>query len=61
MEGIRSIMLKWKQLELPEVATVQDVISRFDRNLDGVNVLEIEAYLKTSKVITSVFDFYPFG
>lgn len=50
MDGIRTIMLKWKQLELPEVATVQEVIARFDRNLDGVNVLEIETYLKSSKV-----------
>ncbi|VDB84636.1 unnamed protein product [Peniophora sp. CBMAI 1063] len=54
MEGIRKIMLKWKQLELPEVATVQDVISRFDRNLDGVNVLEIETYLKSSKIARKI-------
>lgn len=43
-------MTSWKTHGLSDVSTAQEVLLKLGRGLEGVNVLEIQKYLRESKV-----------
>ena len=56
LDALKSYIGDWKdakakkQDEKTEVMTVGDLIGRLGKKVAGINLLEIEAYLKRSKV-----------
>jgi hypothetical protein len=62
LNALKTFSLEWKEgvikkgsanpMERIEVMSVVDLISKLGRKVEGVNLLEIEAYLRSSKVGT---------
>lgn len=56
LDALQKYALEWKEkngkadASKVEVMTVADLLDRLGRKVAGVNLLEIEAYLKSSKV-----------
>ncbi|KAI0057841.1 DNA repair helicase [Artomyces pyxidatus] len=54
LETLRSAMLDWRKQGLAEVTTVDDVLLKLGRKLEGINVLEIQSYLRRSKLAKKI-------
>ncbi|KAJ7714216.1 helicase C-terminal domain-containing protein [Mycena metata] len=59
LDGLQKYALEWKEKNAKadckaEVMTVADLLDRLGRKVAGINLLEIEAYLKSSKIARKV-------
>ncbi|KAJ7163289.1 helicase C-terminal domain-containing protein [Mycena filopes] len=59
LDGLQKYALEWKEKNAKadskvEVMTVADLLERLGRKIAGVNLLEIEAYLKSSKIARKI-------
>lgn len=56
LDSLKTYAAKWKDEKkslkdtLPEVMTVGELINRLGKKIVGINLMEVEAYLKKSKV-----------
>jgi len=61
LESLRAYAAKWKDEKtntkdaLPEVMTVGELIGRLGKKVAGINLMEVEAYLKKSKASVKIF------
>jgi chromosome transmission fidelity protein 1 len=65
LDSLKAYAAKWKDDKSnskdaqPEVMTAGDLISRLGKKIAGINLMEVEAYLKKSKVCVQIF-LHPF-
>jgi len=61
LESLKAYAAKWKEektntkVALPEVMTVGELIGRLGKKVAGINLMEVEVYLKKSKVGVTIF------
>jgi chromosome transmission fidelity protein 1 len=60
LDSLKAYSAKWKDGKTnakdaqPEVMTVGELISRLGKKVAGINLMEVEAYLKKSKVLVKM-------
>jgi chromosome transmission fidelity protein 1 len=62
LDSLKAYTARWKEERTnpkknsqPEVMTVNELISGLGKKVAGINLLEVEAYLKRSKVRVGIF------
>jgi chromosome transmission fidelity protein 1 len=64
LHTLKGLLSNWQEQNLPEVMTVDDLLSKLGGKLEEVNFLEIQSYLRKSKagsIASFVLRLYTYG